>query len=125
MSTRLPTRSMLIAIAASLVVGVSGCTTAFQNAQQCKQQMVATYPQSGPALSFERTAVANRGSRVVVEATYRVPNTAPQTTIVKPRTAPAPAAVECVFDGERMTGFQWLAPPKMVSTTAQKNQDTE
>ena len=69
---------MLIAIAASLVVGVSGCTTAFQNARQCKQQMVATYPQSGPALSFERTAVANRGSRVVVEATYRVPNTGPQ-----------------------------------------------
>jgi hypothetical protein len=116
---------MLIAIAASLAVGVSGCTIAFQNARQCKQQMVATYPQSGPALRFERTAVANRGSRVVVEATYRVPTTGPQTTIVKPRTTPAAAAVECVFEGERMTGFQWLAPPQMARTTAQKDQETD
>lgn len=82
--------------------------------------MIATYPSSEPPLSFDRTKIAYRGSRVVVEATYKsvvkslVKNRSKQgePTTVMATSVTLPAAVECTFRGETLDSFRWLAPEK-------------
>lgn len=116
MTTRLP----IVALCALLLAITSGCTSAYKNAGVCKQKMIATYPDSEPPLSFDRTGVAHKGSRVVVEATYAATVKSLETKPVKNgeiKTVKAtrvklPAAVECTFQGETLDTFRWLAPEK-------------
>ncbi|MDR5750940.1 MULTISPECIES: hypothetical protein [unclassified Caballeronia] len=109
-------RVMLVGLACAL----AACTTGYRNGQQCKQKMIATYPTADVPLSVEATKIAHRGSRVVVEGSYKsVSRTlvttqikGGQTNTVKVATINVPAAVECTFQEDTMTSFRWLTPLK-------------
>jgi hypothetical protein len=104
-------RAMLLACA----FGLSACGIGYRNGKQCEARMLETYPTQFPAITLQRTAVSHKGIRVVVEATYQVPAKPPKLdTLLKPKIDREAAAVECIFDGETMTGFKWVSPKKMV-----------
>jgi hypothetical protein len=105
-------RATVIVSMAMSVVCASGCTTAYRNAQLCKQKMVATYPANQPALTYSVPHASLGGTRVVVEATHTVVLPKPVgITPLKIKSVEAAAAVECTFDGETLKSFAWLAPP--------------
>jgi hypothetical protein len=105
--------AMFVGITGAILL-LSGCTTAYQNAQACKQKMVATYPSNLPELDYQIPRTAIHGTRVVVEATYpyRLP-TPIGATPIKITQVDMPAAVQCEFRGNTMTTFAWLAPAAM------------
>jgi hypothetical protein len=107
MKSRAP---VFVSIALS-VVCASGCTTAYRNAQLCKQKMVATYPADQPMLTYSIPHTSYGGTRVVVEATHKVTLPHPAgATPLKTKSVEAAAAVECTFDGDTLKTFAWLAP---------------
>lgn len=121
MTIRSPLLAFVAFVPLALVLGsTAGCTTAYTNASLCKQKMIATYPESEPELSFDRTKMAIHGSRIVVEATYQnvvktlvvTKEKNVETRTVKATRTAAPAAVECTFEGATLTSFRWLAPQK-------------
>ncbi|WP_155524217.1 hypothetical protein [Burkholderia sp. PAMC 28687] len=97
-----------------LLISLSGCTTTYKNGQTCKQKMVETYPSDLPKLSYSLPRSGINGRRVVVEGTYpfRLP-TPLGVTMIKLKEVDLSAAVQCEFDGEKMTTFAWLSPPSM------------
>ncbi|WP_244813697.1 hypothetical protein [Caballeronia sp. Lep1P3] len=100
-----------------LLLLCAGCTVGYKNADLCKQRMIATYPNTAPKLTYDQAKTANRGVRVVVQATYKIPvgNSSAEKTLVKRKTSEGAAAVECTFDGETMKTFAWLTPPDMAT----------
>ncbi|AME24316.1 MULTISPECIES: hypothetical protein [Burkholderiaceae] len=108
-------RSLYTVAAAAVLACTAGCTTGYQNAQQCKAKMVETYPASSPKLDYEIPRVSYRGTRVVVEGTYILRVAPAGATPIKTTKTPVPAAVECTFDGDQMRTFQWLAPATLAA----------
>jgi hypothetical protein len=115
-------RRSIVTGALFTVIACSGCTTAYQNGRLCKEKMVATYPSSDAPLSYDFPHISYRGLRVVVEATYSVasrtlvpPKKAGAPTTVKETKVDTPAAVECTFEGTRLTSFRWLTPEKLAA----------
>jgi hypothetical protein len=108
-------RSLHTVAAAAVLACTAGCTTAYQNAQQCKAKMVETYPASSPKLDYEIPRVSYRGTRVVVEGTYIVKIAPAGATPIKTTQSPVPAAVECTFDDNKMRTFQWLTPATLAA----------
>lgn len=105
------TRATLIVTVFSL----SACGVGYRNGKQCEAKMLETYPTQEPAITIQHTASSYKGIRVIVEATYQVAPKVKQQTLLTVKTIPAPAAVECTFDVETMTGFKWVSPEKMVT----------
>jgi hypothetical protein len=99
--------------AAAVLTLTSGCTTGYQNGQQCKAKMVETYPVSEPKLDYELPRVSYRNTRVVVEGSYtkKIPPTG--VTLIKTTSTTVAAAVECTFSGTTLQTFQWLTPAKL------------
>ncbi len=105
--------AVIVSIALSALCA-SGCTTAYRNAQLCKQKMVATYPAGQPVLTYSIPHASYGGARVVVEATHKMVLPKPVgVTPLKIKSVDAAAAVECTFDGETLKSFAWLAPPTL------------
>lgn len=77
--------------------------------------MLETYPAQEPSITIQHTAASYKGIRVIVEATYQVTPKVKPKTLSKVKTVPAPAAAECVFDGETMTRFEWVSPEKLAA----------
>ncbi|WP_454824721.1 hypothetical protein [Paraburkholderia xenovorans] len=102
----------------SALCGLCACGVSYRNGKQCEAKMLETYPTQEPAITIQRRAVSHNGIRVVVEATYQVPAKPQLNTLLTVKTVPAPAAVECVFDGESMSSFKWISPVKMVPKPA-------
>jgi hypothetical protein len=115
MSTR--TAYFCLLLAATSVF--SGCAV-YKNAGLCKQRMVATYPSSSPALTYDLPKASTGGAHVVAEATYKEtlvylkkkPNDPSDPGVLVESEMTMPAAVECIFDGETMSTFRWLVPEK-------------
>lgn len=97
---------------ASLVL-LGGCTS-YKNVDACKDRMRTAYPNAASApLSLTSSTAASRGSRVVVSGEINhLPEEAGKPKIVEP------AAVECTFSGESLTGFHWLAPATLATETS-------
>ncbi|OTP69869.1 hypothetical protein [Caballeronia sordidicola] len=108
-------RSLYTVAAAAVLACTAGCTTGYQNAQQCKAKMVETYPASSPKLDYEIPRVSYRGTRVVVEGTYILRIAPAGATPIKTTKTPVSAAVECTFDGDQMRTFQWLTPATLAA----------
>ncbi|KQR90119.1 hypothetical protein ASG35_02600 [Burkholderia sp. Leaf177] len=108
-------RSLYTVAAAAVLACSAGCTTAYQNAQQCKAKMVETYPATSPKLDYEIPRVSYRATRVVVEGTYIVKGAPAGVTPIKTTKFPVPAAVECTFVGDQMRTFQWLTPATLAA----------
>ncbi len=76
--------------------------------------MVATYPADAPALTYSIPKSAYRGTRVVVQATYKRKLDTPYgSALFKVYSVDDPAAVQCTFVADQIESFAWLAPKKM------------
>ncbi|SAK49076.1 hypothetical protein AWB79_01371 [Caballeronia hypogeia] len=88
---------------------LGGCTSYYKNVEACKEKVRADYPDAASApLKITGSGASYHGSRVVVHGVITNP---PKPPADKP--ARVPAAAECTFAQESMTGFQWLVPAKL------------
>jgi hypothetical protein len=107
-------RTCFLVCAALLLMLASGCTTAYKNAALCKDKVRADYPNAASApLRITDSSVAHQGSRVVVRGET---TTAPKPPATKKIIGNA--AAECTFDGDSLSGFQWLSPPALAARPA-------
>ena len=124
MNTPSLSSAALLAIA-PLVFG--GCTL-YSNPSACKAQMreaVASAASAG-TLSISHVGVGIGGSRVVVEGTLKSAAPAADASDAASAASAAgegkpiirPAAVECMFDGDKLTSLRWLAPPELAPSSA-------
>jgi hypothetical protein len=88
-----------------------GCTTAYKNAAFCKDKMLADYPDAATSpLRITESKEAIGGARVVVRGEITSAPT-PQAT----KGVIGSAAMECTFNGDTLSGFQWLSPPVLAA----------
>ncbi|MGV2289282.1 hypothetical protein AAHK20_11275 [Trinickia sp. YCB016] len=132
-------RISLLACLSVAPVLITGCVL-YKNPSACEQQMRSMTAEKFPdgKLSISHAGVAIKGSRVVVEGTIvstpeaasaalavSAPDeasaetasaAAPASAAVasasakKPKKVNTPAAAECLFKGEQLASFTWLAP---------------
>lgn len=137
-----PPRSLLaLLLIAPLLAG--GCTL-YANPNACKAQMrqaVANGTLPGK-LSISDVGVGINGSRVVVEGTIETaaaPADASDASVSNPANHPAvkstdkpvakgekvkkPAAIECLFNGDKLTATRWLSPPELANPASSASAD--
>ncbi|GAB5100369.1 hypothetical protein P9250_23535 [Caballeronia sp. LP006] len=104
------TRSRLFLLVCLPLVLLSGCTSYYRNVETCKDRVRAEYPDAASApLKLTGSGASYHGSRVVVRGEFPTQPKPPATKIVQ-----TPAAAECTFAENTLTGFQWLAPARLV-----------
>jgi hypothetical protein len=92
---------------------VAGCTSYYRNVETCKAQVRADYPDAASApLKITGSGASYHGSRVVVRGEFPTAPKPPAIKIVQ-----TPAAAECTFSEETLTGFQWLTPARLAQKT--------
>jgi hypothetical protein len=98
---------------------MAGCTSYYRNVETCKAHVRAEYPDAASApLKITGSGASYHGSRVVVRGEYASDPKPPATKPVK-----TPAAAECTFSDETLTGFQWLSPARLAQKTQPASSD--
>jgi hypothetical protein len=107
-------RTCCFVCAALPLMLAGGCTTAYKNAGLCKAKVQADYPNAASApLKITEAKAAYEGARVVVRGeTTAAPKPPAKKKVV------GNAAAECTFDGDSLSGFQWLSPPDLAARPA-------
>jgi len=104
------TRSRLLLLLSVPLAFLAGCTSFYRNVEACKDTVRAQYPDAASApLKITDSGAAYHGSRVVVRGEIATPPNPPSTKKII-----VPAAAECTFSENTLTGFQWLAPARLV-----------
>jgi hypothetical protein len=110
------TRSRLLLSLCLPLVVLGGCTSYYRNVETCKEKVRADYPDAASApLKITGSGASYHGSRVIVRG--EIPS-APKPPATKP--VPTPAAAECTFNEQTLTGFSWLTPARLVETPAEE-----
>ncbi|WP_206998837.1 hypothetical protein [Trinickia mobilis] len=138
------TRISLLACLSVAPVVIAGCAL-YTNPSACEQQMRSMAAEKFPdgKLSISHAGVAIKGARVVVEGTIEstpaaasaalaasapleapaaaesassaAPAPASASASAKPKKVKTPTAAECLFKGEKLASFTWLAPSAWVA----------
>ncbi|VXB77852.1 conserved hypothetical protein [Burkholderia sp. 8Y] len=114
-------RSRLLLVFSLPLVLMAGCTSYYRNVETCKERVRAEYPDAASApLKITGSGAAFQGSRVVVRGVIATPPKPPAT-----KKTDVPAAAECTFSETTLTGFQWLAPSKLIPKAAADDNEDE
>ena len=140
-----PPRSLLaLLLIAPLLAG--GCTL-YANPSACKAQMREAVANAMPpgTLSISNDGVGVGGSRVVVEGTFETAAAATDASDAmvskaadNPAAKPANpadkqadknheklAAIECTFEGDKLTAMRWLSPPELANPASSASADAD
>ncbi len=99
---------MLLVVPLALL---AGCTSYYRNTDLCKERVRAEYPAAASApLKITGSGANYHGSRVIVRGEIPTPPKPPATN----KLVQTPAAAECTFSDNTLTGFQWLAPAELL-----------
>jgi hypothetical protein len=135
-------RISLLACLSVAPVLIAGCAL-YKNPSACEQQMRTMAAEKFPdgKLSISHAGTAIKGSRVVVEGTIESTPAAASAALAvsapgeasaaeepaavasasaasaskKPKKVKTPTAAECLFKGEELASFTWLAPSAWVA----------